>query len=70
MVRAVVSVPAGASHDLWAGANTAPRLLQAAGDGDFEIEARFDSAVSVGYQSQGLVAQAGFEELVRFDPGA
>ena len=62
-----VSLPAGSAHDLWPGSLLAPRVLQAAGDGDFEVEARFDSAVSVGYQSQGLVAQAGSDHLVRFD---
>jgi chitodextrinase len=65
--RLRVSVPAGVRHDLWEGALEAPRVLQAAPDADFEVEAKFDSAVTLTHQVQGLVAQAGVGTLVRFD---
>ena len=65
--RLRVSLPAGRAHDLWEGALHAPRVLQAAADADFEIEAKYDSPVGETYQSQGLVAQADFDDLVRFD---
>jgi regulation of enolase protein 1 (concanavalin A-like superfamily) len=65
--RLRVSLPAGRAHDLWEGALDAPRVLGAAADADFEIEAKYDSAVSETYQSQGLVAQSDFDDFVRFD---
>src|SRR5687767_7149202 len=43
--HATIGVPAGTRHDLWTGANEVPALLQSASNDDFEIEARFDSAV-------------------------
>jgi regulation of enolase protein 1 (concanavalin A-like superfamily) len=63
----LLDLPEGVSHDLWSGALHAPRLLQAVGNGDFEIEAKFDRAVSQAIQMQGLVAQQDHDDLVRFD---
>jgi chitodextrinase len=67
-----LALPAGVSHDLWphetwGGELRAPRVLRAVGNGDFEIEAKYDSAVSQTVQGQGLVAQADHDDLVRFD---
>ena len=50
----VIDVPAGSSHFTWSGINTTPRIMQAADDVNFELEAKFDSPVTVGYQMQGL----------------
>ena len=36
-----------------------PRLLQAAPDANFEIEAKFDSAVTIRYQQQGVMVEQG-----------
>ncbi|MGH3441458.1 MAG: fibronectin type III domain-containing protein [Nitriliruptorales bacterium] len=63
----VFGVPGGVAHDLWTGALHAPRLLQVAPDADFEIEAKFDVAVTQGYQLQGLVVQQDDDDLIRFD---
>jgi hypothetical protein len=65
-------LPAGVSHDLWphaawGGVLRAPRILRAAGNGDFEIEAKYDAAAIQSTQGQGLVAQADHDDLVRFD---
>jgi hypothetical protein len=65
--RLNVSVPAGVAHDLWQDALHSPRVLRAAGNGDFEIEAKYDSVASQTSQGQGLVAQADHDDLVRFD---
>jgi regulation of enolase protein 1 (concanavalin A-like superfamily) len=64
---ATITMPAGSNHDLWAGASRAPRLLQAAPDGDFEVEVKFDSAVAEQYQLQGIVVQQSADQLLRFE---
>jgi len=65
--RAEISMPAGSRHDLWTGADEVPRLLQAAPDVDFEVEAKFDSAVSTGYQMQGIVVEQDADDLLRVE---
>ena len=45
--------PAGSMHDVWGNVNTSAGLRQAAPDRDFEIEAKFNSAVSSGYPDAG-----------------
>ena len=65
--RAAMSLPAGSSRDLWTGALNAPRLLQAAPDGDFEVEVKFDSVVDQAYEMQGLVVEQDADDLVRVD---
>ena len=62
-----ISVPQGSSHDLWTNANQAPRVLQPANNTDFELEAKFDSAVASRYQLQGIVVEGSNNRLVRFD---
>jgi hypothetical protein len=65
--QVLLSVPAGTSHDLWRYGNFAPRIMRAANDTDFEIEAKFESPLLVGYQGQGLVVEAGPSDFLRFD---
>jgi hypothetical protein len=65
--RLGIAVPGGTSHNLWTGANRAPRVLQAAPDDDFELVAKFDSVVSAKSQMQGLLAVADLNNLVRVD---
>ena len=65
--QVAISVPAGPSHDVWAATNHAPRLMQTVNDDDFEIEVKFDSAMSLGYQMQGILAEQDGNNLVRFD---
>ena len=65
--NALISVPAGASHDVWSGGNMAPRLMQAASDQDFELEAKFESTPSAKYQLQGLIVEASAGNYLRFD---
>lgn len=49
-----ISVPGNRNHLLWSGINTAPRIMQLTANTDFEIEAKFDSVVTLPYQMQGL----------------
>jgi LmbE family N-acetylglucosaminyl deacetylase len=62
-----IGLPAGTGHDLWTGANRAPRLLQAAPDESFEVEAKFDTATSAQYQMQGFVVEESHDRLLRFE---
>ena len=62
-----MSIPGGTSHDLWAGANLAPRLLQLAPNVDLEVEVRFDSSVTSRYQMQGVVFVESADRLLRLE---
>jgi hypothetical protein len=53
-----ISVAAGTTHSLWAGGVTnSPRIVQPVNDTDFEIEAKFESAMWWGFQTQGIIVQ-------------
>ena len=53
--RALISVPFGVSHDMWGPSFASPRIMQDAEDTDFEVEVKFESVPSSGYQMQGLI---------------
>jgi LmbE family N-acetylglucosaminyl deacetylase len=65
--HAEFSLPAGVRHDLWTNAIEVPRLLQAAPNNDFEVEVKWDSAVSAAYQLQGLVVVQDSDDLLRIE---
>lgn len=52
-----ISIPGEKDHDLRPGVNRTPRLLQDVSDGDFGIEAKFESLPTEHFQIQGLVAE-------------
>jgi regulation of enolase protein 1 (concanavalin A-like superfamily)/LmbE family N-acetylglucosaminyl deacetylase len=62
-----ISVPAGVAHDVWTTSDAVPRLLQAAPDSNFEVEAKFDSQVAVRYQQQGIIVEQDAQNLLRFE---
>ena len=63
----LLSVPAGSNHDVWTGANTAPRLMQATDNTDFEVEVKFDTTVNFKFQLQGIIIQQDNNNFLRFD---
>lgn len=65
--RLRISVPGGADHDVWTNANDAPRLRQYVINSDFEIEVKFDSAVTQQHQLQGILVEQDGGNLIRFD---
>ncbi len=65
--NAEISVPAGTSHDLYDSNRDAPRLLQPAPDSDFQIEVKFESAMSANIQVQGVIVQVTNDTFLRFD---
>ncbi len=62
-----IAVPAGVSHNLWTGENDAPRVMESAQNSDFEIEVKFESALSEQYQMQGIIVEADSNNFLRFD---
>src|SRR5207249_4385793 len=62
-----ISVPAGSDHDIWTTGNRAARLMQAANNTDFEIEAKFETAPSGTDAMQGLLVQADAQNFLRFE---
>jgi regulation of enolase protein 1 (concanavalin A-like superfamily) len=65
--RVSLAVPGGVTHDVWTGGNMAPRLMQSMADGDFVVEAKFDSAVTAKYQMQGFIVEQDAQNFIRFD---
>ena len=65
----------GVAKDIWTDGYLAPRVVQASADTDFDIEMKFDSAVTQRYQQQGIIIQENTNEFLRFvhfndgDPG-
>ncbi len=55
--HAVITVPAGSSHDPGGGGVGAPRLMQPIANGDFSVDAKFDSQVSLQFQEQGMIVE-------------
>jgi hypothetical protein len=62
-----IAVPAGTTHDLWRNALHAPRVRQAASNTDFQLEVKFDSALTARFQMQGLTVEQDATNLLRFD---
>ena len=61
----VIAVPGGVVHEAW-GTNTAPRVMQAVTDGDFGVEAKFDSLPTSKYQDQGVLVEQDAGRWLRF----
>lgn len=52
-----IEVPGGEPQDVWFTGNNAPRVLQAVGNVDFEVETRFESTLTRNGQSQGFIVE-------------
>ncbi|NBC17471.1 MAG: DUF1349 domain-containing protein, partial [Bacteroidetes bacterium] len=65
--RLVVDLPAGSEYDAWTRGNTALRVVQQVDDADFEVEVKFESAVSEKYQDRGVYVGAVSGQFLRFD---
>ena len=55
------------THDIWAGKNDAPKIMQNASNKDFEIEVKFQSRMNSKYQMQGVIIQQDINKFIRFD---
>jgi regulation of enolase protein 1 (concanavalin A-like superfamily) len=65
--HALLSVPAGTSHDVWNSGNNSARIMQSISNSDFDVQVKFDSAVDQACQEQGLIVQQDATNYIRFD---
>ena len=66
--EAVISVPGGSTHDPWSSAgDTAPRLMQPISNVNFEVVAKFDSAVVSNNQNEGFIVEQDGTDFLRFE---
>jgi regulation of enolase protein 1 (concanavalin A-like superfamily) len=65
--QAVISVPAGVAHPAWIGGIQAPRIMQAANDADFQVEAKYESLPSAAFQIQGIIVQQDPDDFIRIN---
>ena len=65
--RAIINVPGGVEHDLWATGENSPRIVQKIPNADFEISAKFDSVPTLDTQTQGIVIEQDSANFIRFD---
>ncbi|HVW86967.1 MAG TPA: DUF1349 domain-containing protein [Bryobacteraceae bacterium] len=65
----LLSVPGGVSHDVWTTGDQAVRIMQSIADADFEVEAKFSSAVNIdaSFQVEGIVVEQDVTNFLRFD---
>jgi regulation of enolase protein 1 (concanavalin A-like superfamily) len=62
-----ISVPAGVEHQVYTGGIEAAHILQTANDTDFEVEVKFESAVALQYQEQGIVVKEDAGNYLRLE---
>ncbi|MFN0158707.1 MAG: invasin domain 3-containing protein [Bacteroidota bacterium] len=62
-----ISVPGGAAHQPWDGGNQAPRIMQPANNRDFEVDIKFESALTQSFQLQGIIIEQDIDDYLRFD---
>lgn len=65
--QAVISVPAGQSHDVWTGGNFAPRLMQSATNSNLDLVAKFEAQLNAQFQLQGMIVEQDANNYLRFD---
>src|SRR6202047_2805468 len=67
----LLTVPAGPEHDLWSGGDNTVRVVQSVANGDFLIQAKFDSSLTVSSgapsQMQGILVEQDSSNFLRFD---
>ena len=62
-----IAVPGGTTHDIWTTGFDAPRVMQAANNTNFEVEAKFQSTLIAPIQLQGILVQQDPGNILRFD---
>lgn len=65
--KLTITVPGGTDHNVWKDGNFAPRIMQAAANLDFQIVVKFDSAVTLRSQMQGILVEQNADNFVRVD---
>jgi hypothetical protein len=62
-----LNVPMGQDHDLGATYDNTVRIMQPISNSDFSVDARFQSAVEIGNQDEGILVEQDSLDFVRFD---
>ncbi len=62
-----LNVPMGKSHDLWTSGANAVRIMQPVSNSDFSVDVRFQSAVEIGNQDEGILVEQDGTDFLRFD---
>jgi regulation of enolase protein 1 (concanavalin A-like superfamily) len=62
-----LNVPMGRSHDLWTSGANAVRIMQPVSNSDFSVDVRFQSAVEIGNQDEGIMVEQDSTDFLRFD---
>ena len=66
--QAEIVLPANSQiHDVWPPTNGVPRIMQAANDVDFSVDAKFDSPLTADFQSQGILIEQDATHLIRVE---
>ena len=62
-----LNVPMGKNHDLTTAGNNAVRIMQPVSNSDFSVDVRFQSAVEIGNQDEGILVEQDSGDFLRFD---
>jgi hypothetical protein len=62
-----LNVPMGTNHDLWTSGDNAVRIMQSVSNSNFSVDARFQSAVEIGNQDEGILVEQDSADFLRFD---
>jgi regulation of enolase protein 1 (concanavalin A-like superfamily) len=62
-----LTVTAGIDHDVWTEGNHSVRVMQNSADTNLDLEVKFETPVSRGYQLQGLILEQDQNTYLRFD---
>jgi Chitobiase/beta-hexosaminidase C-terminal domain/FG-GAP-like repeat len=62
-----LNVPMGQNHDLTTAGNNSVRIMQPISNSDFSVDARFQSAVEIGDQDEGILVEQDAGDFLRFD---
>ena len=65
--QAQITVPPGVNYEIWKNGNNSARLVQEVANTDFEIIVKFDSPVTQGYQTQGVLIETDDDTFLRAD---
>ncbi|MCD4683665.1 MAG: DUF1349 domain-containing protein, partial [Bacteroidales bacterium] len=62
-----INVPAGIEHQLWTSGLKVPHVLQSCNNADFEVEAKFESPLTLQFQEQGILVREDNNTFMRFE---
>ncbi len=65
--QAKITIPPGVNYEIWKDGNKSARLVQEVANTDFEIVVKFDSPVTQGYQTQGVLIETDDDTFLRAD---